>query len=232
MATIRIVLGILVALLSGAGVRAQTPDLAGLANTYRVDFSVRHAGDEERHASAIVREGSSGAVELRSKNPSASDLRIEFSVVEDQSQSARTGAATAQVLSTISTKRADKSALLGKPEIFVLLGSEKAASVSMSNAYELQVKVRSVAPQALVNECSLMSGKPPSAFDLPSMLSKLSSKPTANPMSGTNLAKPCCCCSATCPRTPSNTIFCCNVICCSDGVCGGSCCTGCGSTCT
>lgn len=230
-----VIVGSVAVLLSCMLARAQAPILKDLANVYKVDFVLAQPGMEPRQAAAIVREGANSAIEIKPEGANSNPVKLEFSVVEDPEQSIKSGHKVAQLAAKVSRKNGNKWNLIGQPELFMILGAQQPSRMAVGDRYDLTASVSKVAPENLANACAAMTGEKATDFNLQTMFSKLAEPARATPVAAdageSGLA--CCCCTATCPRAPAESISCCNVICCSEGThCGASCCTRCGGSCT
>lgn len=142
---LKAIVGSVVVLLCCALARAQAPDLSNLANVYKVDFILVEPGAAPNHISAIVREGANSTVEVKAEGAGSTSVKVEFSVVEDQEQSARTGNQIAQIAAKVSKKNGDEWKLIGQPEILMIIGAQQPSRMSVGDRYSLTAAVSKVA---------------------------------------------------------------------------------------
>lgn len=199
-------------------------------DAYRVDFQINDPRIERRTASAIVREGADATITLATADAGQGDsdgnIKVNFSVVSDEALSKNMSRPIALIEAKISEYSAGAWREIASPALTVAAdagvpATQRVVSAGGASQFDFSAKATLVPQDQLAVQCAAVSGKAAKQVDLKSMLAKLDKK---NVAANANLVP--CCCTASCRNNPSQSLWCCNVICCSEGTsCQASCCS-------
>ena len=210
------ILGAAALLLSGLSFASDQPQLP---DVFEVHFSITGADGKTNNASAVVIEGAKARMQLVDAADNSNALRLQFSIASDGATSRKIGRDVGLVDLSVSKQQQGRWEEFGQPAFSVVLGSEKAARLSLSNnakdRLEVTARVFKVDSNQYADRIALSLGNPANC-DRNQAAPELSQSANASPAAVPDK----CCCTVACPEGPTWT--CCNVLSCN---CGSSTCS-------